>query len=328
MAKTVDCPTTWRVGPTSMNPSARRAAASASPEVVAVGHDAVAAEPDVGRDVGPGLGGHGERPQMTRARSAAACRSATAQDQLDPDLDQLASELGLELGRIRSAEDVVGGVEQDDRLVRPDVTDLAGQLDADRAGTDEEDPIGLAQCLMGLADLLLRVPASTRSVLAGKGYLDPVASTTIVGGDLLARRRHHPVRVDLDGPVPHDPAVGQQPRIREVDPREPGRIDQRPQGGDVVHEGVLGLDEDDIGRLVQAPSPRRCRRSRHRPPPRSASSSGHSAVMSPPELRVVVIVSLLSDVLNHMYNRPSNATDDLTGDPFRGLSARMLTSVD
>ena len=37
-------------------------------EVVAVGHDAVAAEPDVGDDVGPGFGADGEGPQLSGLR--------------------------------------------------------------------------------------------------------------------------------------------------------------------------------------------------------------------------------------------------------------------
>ena len=92
---------------------------------------------------------------------------------------------------------------------------------------------------------------STRSVLAGNGYLDPGGQDDVVGGDLLARRRHHPVGFHHDGTVPNHSAVGRAAPRREEDPRKPGWIHQRPQSGDVVHEGVLRLDEHHVVRLVQ-----------------------------------------------------------------------------
>jgi hypothetical protein len=87
--------------------------------------------------------------------------------------------------------------------------------------------------------------------LGREGIARPGGQNDVVSGDLLPRRCHYAVRIDHDGPIPDDSPVGEQAPVREEDPREPGRIHQRAKGGDVVHEGVLGLDEHDVARLVQ-----------------------------------------------------------------------------
>src|ERR1700731_3944429 len=63
------------------------------------------------------------------------------------------------------------------------------------------------------------------------------------------------MRVDRDGAVPNHSTVGKQPGVGQEDPREPGGIHQGPKGGDVVHEGVLRLDEHDVARLGQRLGP-------------------------------------------------------------------------
>src|SRR5437879_1829965 len=104
---------------------------------------------------------------------------------------------------------------------------------------------------MRLTDLLLGMVCVDQVCLGREGIPRPGSQHDIVSGDLLARRRHYPVRIDHDGTIPDDTAVGEQSRVGEEDPREPGGIHQRAKSGDVVHEGVLRLDEHDVARLVQ-----------------------------------------------------------------------------
>jgi hypothetical protein len=104
---------------------------------------------------------------------------------------------------------------------------------------------------MGSTDLLLGVVGVDQIGLGREGIPRPGGQNDVVSGDLLSRRRQHPVRFDHRGPIPDDPAIGEQARVGEEDPGEPGGIHQRAKSCDVVHEGVLGLDEHDVARLVQ-----------------------------------------------------------------------------
>jgi len=125
------------------------------------------------------------------------------------------------------------------------------QPDAAGPRSRQQDPIRLRQCPMRLADLLLGVVGIDEIRLGGEGIARARGQDDVVGEDLLARRRDHPVRIDHDGTVPDHPAVGEQPIVGQEDSREPGGIHERPKSGDIVHEGVLRLDEHDVARLVQ-----------------------------------------------------------------------------
>ena len=197
-----------------------------------------------------GFSGDREGPELPWLRRRWLAEGA-AQDQLDAGLDQLAAQLGLQLGQVRPAQDLVGDVEQDDRLVRPHVTNLAGQLDTDRARPYQQDPVRPGQGQMGLLDLLVGVVGVDDVGLGGERIARPAGQHHVVGGDLLARRRHHPLRLDQGGAIPHHPTVGQQPGVRDEDLRQPRRIDERPKSGDVVHERVLRLDQHDVARLIE-----------------------------------------------------------------------------
>src|SRR4030081_2845589 len=104
---------------------------------------------------------------------------------------------------------------------------------------------------MRFTDLLLGTVGVDQVRLGREGIPRSGSQYDIVSGDLLARRRHYPVRIDHYGTIPEDSAIGEQARVGEEDPREPGGIHQRAKSGDVVHEGVPGLDEHDVARLVQ-----------------------------------------------------------------------------
>ena len=68
-------------------------------------------------------------------------RSGLASSSSTPMLGELAAQLGLQVRPEPRAEDVVGHVEEGHVLVRPDRLDLAGQLDADRPGAEQQHPL-------------------------------------------------------------------------------------------------------------------------------------------------------------------------------------------
>jgi hypothetical protein len=51
--------------------------------------------------------------------------------------------------------------------------------------------------------------------------------------------------------LPHHGAMGQQPVVAEEDAVLPLRVHGCAQGGGGVHERVLGLDQDDLGHVVE-----------------------------------------------------------------------------
>src|SRR2546421_9679081 len=152
MAKTDVWPVTWRVGPTSTYPSARRGREFLA-QVITVGYDAIAAEPDVGGHLHSALRRHGEDTELTGRRRRGLLQRA-AQEHLDIELLQLASELGPQLGHERAAEHLAPRVEQGDRLFRPDSPYLSSKLDTNRSGTEQEHPVRLREGAVGGADLL------------------------------------------------------------------------------------------------------------------------------------------------------------------------------
>ena len=73
----------------------------------------------------------------------------------------------------------------------------------------------------------------------------------VVGLDDLARGELHPPGIHLGRAVPDHPAVAEQPSVGQVDPRQPGRRDECPERGHVVHERVFRLDQQHLGHVVQ-----------------------------------------------------------------------------
>ena len=65
--------------------------------------------------------------------------------------------------------------------------------------------------------------------------------------ELLARAQDDAVRLGVDDPIADEAAVLQQPVERVEGARQPGRIGEDAEGGDVVRERLLRVDEDDVG---------------------------------------------------------------------------------
>ena len=59
------------------------------------------------------------------------------------------------------------------------------------------------------------------------------------------------VSIDVHGPVAQDSAVGEQLVVGQEDPGQPGRLDQGSQRCDIVHESVFGLNQGDLGVVVE-----------------------------------------------------------------------------
>jgi hypothetical protein len=149
------------------------------------------------------------------------------------------------------AEDLVGHVEERHVLVRPDRLDLAGQLDADRPGPDEQHPRRRAERRVGRADFVVGDCRAVDVTLRRERVVRSGRQDDVVRVDLLAGGEHHPAGVDLGGAVADHPAVAEQAVVGQVDAGQPGRVSQGAERGDVVHEGILRLHEDDIGHVVQ-----------------------------------------------------------------------------
>ena len=157
----------------------------------------------------------------------------------------------LRSGAERAAEHVVGHVDERHLLGRPDRLDLPGQLDADRPGPHQQYPGGGGERRVGAERLLVGVHGTVHVALGREGIAGPGGQHDVVRREFLAGGQHHPPGVHLHGPVLHHPAVAEQPAVGQVDPRQPGRVDQGAQRGDVVHERVFRLDQHDRGHVVQ-----------------------------------------------------------------------------
>ena len=235
---------------TSMKPSAPPGAGQFAGQIVADRADPVAAEPQVGADLGAGLGGHGEGLQLAGGGRRGLAERA-GQHQLYPDRGELAAQLGLQVVPEPGAEDVIGHVEQGHVLARPGRLDLAGQLDADRPGADQQHPLRRSQRGMGGPDLAVRGGGAVGVALGRERVVGPGRQHDVVGRNLLAGGERHPAGLDLGGPALDDPAAGQQPVVGQVDPRQPGRIGQGAEAGHVMHEVILRLHEHDIGHVIE-----------------------------------------------------------------------------
>jgi hypothetical protein len=104
---------------------------------------------------------------------------------------------------------------------------------------------------MGRADLVVRCGGAVEIALGRERIRGAGRQDEVIRADLLPGGQRHPAGIDLRRAVTHDPAAGEQPVVGKVDPRQPGRVDQGAEGGDVVHERVLRLHEHDVGDVVE-----------------------------------------------------------------------------
>ena len=95
------------------------------------------------------------------------------------------------------------------------MTYLSGQLDADWARSDQQDPISLGECPMRLADLLLGVVGVDQVRLGREWILRPRGQHGVVSGDLLARRCHYLDDLEAASLVERRPDPGDR-RARRV----------------------------------------------------------------------------------------------------------------
>ena len=72
-----------------------------------------------------------------------------------------------------------------------------------------------------------------------------------VGADLLARAQHHALGGHCRPPGRGRPGRCSTAVVGQEDARSPGRVHDGAQGADVVDEGVAGLDEHDVGEVVE-----------------------------------------------------------------------------
>ena len=70
--------------------------------------------------------------------------------------------------------------------------------------------------------------------------------------ELLARAEDDAAGLGVDDPVAHEAAVLQQAVVRVERARQPRRVGEDAEGGDVVCERLLRVDEDDVGVVVEA----------------------------------------------------------------------------
>jgi hypothetical protein len=117
-------------------------------EVLAVGPHAEGAKPDVGDELAAVGGGDGDRGER-RGRSAGQLGERGAQSQLDAERVELAAQLVAQGLVVGTDEDVVGDVGDRDVLIGEERLDLAGELEAGRAGTDDQRAVGGEQRLVG-----------------------------------------------------------------------------------------------------------------------------------------------------------------------------------
>ena len=158
---------------------------------------------------------------------SAASRQRAGEQQLDPDLAKLAAQLGLEIGPEPLTEHVIGYVKERHVLAGPDRLDLAGELDANRPGAEQQHPLCPAQRRVGRTDLIVRGGGQVDVTLGRERVTGPGGQDDVVGPDLLARDQHHPAGVYLGRAAADHPAVAEQPVVGQVDPRQPGWVHQR-----------------------------------------------------------------------------------------------------
>ena len=174
-------------------------------EVVAVDVHAVGAEPDVGGDLVPAGGGDREGPDPTglgRRRR----RQPGAEPQLDAQLVELTVQVSAHLG-LEGGQELLGRVDDGHVLVRPDLLDLAGQLQADRPGAGDQHPLGVGQLLVRPAQLVQRLDGGVGVGLGRVGVAGARGEDQVVRLDAPTRGQGDAGGVDGDHPVAHHGAV-------------------------------------------------------------------------------------------------------------------------
>ena len=73
----------------------------------------------------------------------------------------------------------------------------------------------------------------------------------VVGFEDVARGQRDAASVDRDGAIAEEAPVGEQVLVGIEDPLQPLGVDEGAPGGDVVDERVGGVDERDVGDVVE-----------------------------------------------------------------------------
>jgi hypothetical protein len=212
MANTFSCPATCSAGPTVVSVGAARVCKVVA-QVVAHRTDAEALKPDVGGDLAAGTRGHRERAELASDRGWQTAESVT-KDELDATIDKLLAQFGAQVGTEPVAEYVVGEVEERDVLVGPPCGDLAGELDSDGPGANEQNPVRTYQfvvCGLIVVDCVLGI---VRVALGGERVRRSGSENDVVGRDRLARRQDNSMSGDVYRSVTGDTPVGEEVVIR------------------------------------------------------------------------------------------------------------------
>jgi hypothetical protein len=149
-------------------------------QIAGVDLDAECAEPDVGNDLLTSVGGDDKAGGLA-GRYRRQCGQASAQPQFDAALVELMVQAVAYLGQ-EPGKQSVGPVDDDHALVRPDVLDLAGQLQADRAGAEDQV---IAPLMNKIRGFLLR--PFVRAAIAGGTSTVDMDEVLNTGGICLVR---------------------------------------------------------------------------------------------------------------------------------------------
>ena len=198
----------------------------------------------------PALSRHRERCELASYGRRQLAESF-AQDEFDAEIHELLAEFGAEIGTESVAEYIVGEVEERDVLVRPLRDDLACELDPDGARPDEQDPGRTSQLVVCSPIVVDRVLGVVGVALGGERVRRSGCEDDVVGRDGLARRQHHSMSADLHRSVPDHTPVREEAVVRQEDLGEKRGVDEGPQRPDVVHERILGLDQDHLDVCVE-----------------------------------------------------------------------------
>jgi len=173
-----------------------------------------------------------------------------AQDSLDSQVVELAGELVTQPLVVRTGQDLVGQVDQHDVFFRPHGGDLTGEFQPDRTGAEQHDPVCAGE--VGVRDAVAadRVDGVRLVAIGREGVGRAGRKDDEIGGQFLPGCQDDPVGRDVRGTVAHDRAVFEQVVVWQEDSGLPGRLDQGPHRGNVVHERVFGFHERDVGAVV------------------------------------------------------------------------------
>jgi hypothetical protein len=126
---------------------------------------------------------------------------------------------------------LVGQVDQHDVFVRPHGGDLTGELQPDRAGAEQHDPVCAGEVCVRGAVAADRVDGVRLVALGREGVGRAGRKDDQVGGQSLPGCQDDPVGRDVRGMVADDCAVFEQVVVWQEDSGHPGRLDEGPQRG-------------------------------------------------------------------------------------------------